>query len=233
MYYPFRKSTVDAPARAQIQLEAFRYDVDWLGVSDLLSTWDINNTAEFSLQLPITAPNATFLLCVAWADEDGNAFRFKLWDGGVLYYPVYNGERIGVDAQLEIWSIGDITAEYDETFIMYSSQLSEPELCICTPSSSTPLIIPVSNPSGGSPSDNPVILSAWTAIQGIAELRTLTGYVDNQIAYLEFNTSPGDGNGGDYVYDAADTTADDSTDHIKPNDKLASAAGRWVRQNNP
>jgi len=232
MYYPYRRSTVDYATRTEIQLAAFNYNVTWSGVSDLLSTWDINNNTEFSLQLPITAPNETFVLCVAWTDEDGNAYRYKLWDSGVLYYPVYDGQRIGVDAQLEVWSVADVTAALTSTFIMYSSWLDEPELCICTSTENEPTVIPISAPSGGTPSDPVVILSTFLAIQGVVELRTLTGYVDNQYAYLEFNTTAGDGNGGGYVFDAADTTADDSTDHIKPNDILSSAAGRWVRQNN-
>jgi hypothetical protein len=118
------------------------------------------------------------------------------------------------------------------TFIMYSSWLDEPELCICTSGDNEPTVIPISAPSGGTPSDPVIILPTFLAIQGVVELRTLTGYVDNQYAYLEFNTSAGDGNGGGYVFDSADTTTDDSTDHIKPNDILDSTAGRWVRQNN-
>ena len=232
MYYPYRRSTVDYATRTEIQLAAFNYNVTWLGVSDLLSTWDINNNTEFSLQLPLTAPNETFILCVSWTDADGNAYRYKLWDGGVLYYPVYGGQRIGVDAQLEVWSIGAVTATLSDTFIMYSSWLDEPELCICTSGDNEPTVIPISAPSGGTPSDPVIILPTFLAIQGVVELRTLTGYVDNQYAYLEFNTSAGDGNGGGYVFDSADTTTDDSTDHIKPNDILSSTAGRWVRQNN-
>lgn len=233
MRYPYYKSTLDYATRTEIQLAAFNYDVDWLGVSDLLSTWDINNTTEFSLQLPITAPNDTFLLCVAWTDEDGNALRYKLWDGGVLYYPVYDGQRIGVDAQLEIWSIDDITAAMTEAFIMYSSWLEEPELCVCTPGANDSSVIEISAASGGTPSDPVVTLAQFLAIQGVAALRTITGYVDNQYAYLEFNTSAGDGNGGAYVFDSASTEVDDSTDYIKPNDILSTSPGRWVRQNNP
>lgn len=232
MYYPFRKSTIDEPLRTEIQLAAFSYNVSWLGVSDLLSTWDINNTAELSLQLPIEPPNGTFVLCVAWTDEDGNAYRFKLWEAGVLYYPVYNGERIGVDAQLEIWSVAAITAAMTETFTLYSSWLTEPDLCICTSTDNDPTVIPVAAPSGGSPSDPVIVLSTFLAIQGVVALRQVTGYINNQYAYLEFNTAAGDGNGGSYVFDSSDTTADDSTDHIKPNDILSSSPGRWVRQNN-
>jgi hypothetical protein len=233
MYYPYRKSTIDYATRTEVLLAAFNYNVTWLGVSDLLSTWDINNTTEFSIQLPVTAPNDTFLLCVAWTDEDGNALRYKLWDGGVLHYPIYGGERIGVDAQLEVWSIDDITASLADDFTLYSSWMEEPELCVCTPGSNAPSSITVAAPTGGTPSDPSITLLPFLAIQGIVELRTITGYVDNQYAYLEFNTTAGDGNGGAYVFDAADTTTDDSTDHIKPSDILAANPGRWVRQNNP
>lgn len=233
MRYAYEKSTRDYARRTAVTLDAFRYDVTWTGVSDLLSTWDINNSSEFSLQLPIEAPNETFLLCVAWEDSDGNAFRYKLWDGGVLHYPVYNGERIGVDGKLEVWSIASLTAELEETFTMYSSYLEEPELCRCTPTDMAGHTINFPVPSGGSPSDPPMIIASFLAIQGAAELRTLTDYVDNQYAYLEFLNTVGDGTGGSFVFAAAETTADDGRDYIKPNDILSSAPGRWVRQNNP
>lgn len=228
MYYPYRASTVDGPIRAQVQLAAFSYTVSWYGVSDLLATYDINNNNEFSFQLPITAPNDTFILCVAWTDEDGNALRFKLWDGGVLYYPVYNGERIGADAQLEVWSADNVTAAMGSTFILYSSQLTEPELCVCTSTSQTPLIIPTYNTGS-----EVIIMDGCEAIQGIVALRAITGYVANQLVYLEFHTTAGDGNGGHFVFKSSVSTADDSTDYIKPNDISPSSPGRWVRQNNP
>lgn len=233
MYYPFRRGSLQVPARAQIQVEAFNYNVNWLGVSELLSSWDLNNTTAFSLKLPITAPNSTFLLCLSWEDEAGDTVRFKLWDGGVLYYPIYNGERIQPDGRLEVWSIGPLTAALDETFTLYSSQLTEPDLCVCTPNNANPLIIPVTAPSGGSPDDPIIVQSVWTAIQGIVALRQISGMVNNQVAYLEFNSTPLDGNGGMYVYDTAETAADDNIDHIKPNSVSVSDPGRWVRQNNP
>ena len=233
MRYAYQKSTIDYATRTAVELAAFRYDVNWTGVSDLLSTWDINNSSEFSLQLPITAPNSTFLLCVAWEDSGGNAFRYKLWDGGVLHYPVYNGERIGVDAKLEVWSIESVTAELEETFTMYSSHLEEPEICRCTQNTVSAHTIEFPVPSGGTPSDTPMIISSFLAIQGATELRTLTDYVDNQYAYLEFLATAGDGTGGAFVFDAASTATDDGRDYIKPNDILSASPGRWVRQNNP
>ncbi len=233
MHYAFRETHQDLGTRQTLVLDAFTYNVTWLGVSDLLSQWDINNTTAFSLKLPITAPNSTFLLCVAWEDSAGNAYRYKLWDGGVLHYPLYNGERIEVDAKLEVWSIDNVTAAMSSDLTLYTSWIDDPELCICSQFTPTPTAINVANPSGGSGSSDVIVISGWLAIQGIVELRTLTGYADNQLAYLEFRLLTGDGEGGNFVFDTAETHADDSVDYIKPNDIATADPGRWVRQNNP
>lgn len=233
MQYPFRETHVDTVTRTTLTLAAFNYNVTWLGVSDLLSQWDINNTTEFSIKLPLTAPNATFLLCVAWEDSNSNAYRYKLWDGGVLHYPIYNGERIGVDAKLEVWSIGNVTAALTTAYVMSTSWLTEPILCGCSAFTPTPTNVNAADPSGGSSSDPVIVISGWLAIQGIAELRTLTGYQDNQLAYLEFRISAGDGEGGNFVFDSASSHADDAVDYIKPNNITDATNGRWVRQNNP
>lgn len=233
MNYGFRPSRADLATRTTVTLDAFTYNVTWTGVSDLLSQWSINNTTEFSFQLPIYEVNNTFVLAVAWEDDDGNAFRYKLWDNGTLHYPVYNGERIGVDAKLEVWSVDNVTAAMPDDLVLYSSWMVEPENCACSAYDAPALNINVANPSGGSGSSSVIVVSGWLAIQGIVELRTLTGYVDNQLAYLEFRLLAGDGEGGNFVFDAAETHADDGVDYIKPNNIATIDPGRWVRQNNP
>jgi len=232
MHYAYNRSYADEATRTTLTLDAFTYNVTWTGVSDLLSQWDINNTTEFSLQLPIAEVNNTFVLAVAWEDSSGNTFRYKLWDADALHYPVYNGERIGVSAKLEVWSVDNVTAAMATALTLYTSWLNEPSTCACSAFSPTPVNINVANPSGGSGSSSVIVISGWLAIQGIAELRTLTGYSDNQLAYLEFRLTAGDGEGGNFVYDASNSTTDDGIDYIKPNDKATSDSGRWVRQNN-
>lgn len=232
MHYAYTHASIQEPTRTEVILPAFDYDVVWAGVSDLLATWEINNTTEFSLKLPIDAPNDTFVLCVAWDDEDSNTFRYKLWEGGVLHYPVYDGERLGVSARLEVWSLELDHATLDEEYTLYSSWLTEPEVCICTGGAATPVTIETTESidPGVTPPDT---TAAVLAIQGYVQLRTLTGYVNNELRYLEFGNVLGDALGGNFVFNSSDSTADDDVDYIKPNDISVGTPGRWIRQNNP
>ena len=230
MYYPFSPSTAQAPSRTEILLPAFSYTVSWAGVSDLLATWSVGNTTEVSLKLPIDAPNDSFVLCVSWT-EGLDTYRFKLWDGGVLHYPLYNGERIGTSAKIEVWSAGSSDAELDEDFTLYSSWLSEPEVCTCTCDDTAALVIETTEEL--TPGEDVESVGDNLAIQGYVELRAITGYVNNQLEYLEFGNAVGDGLGGNFVFDSSDGTTDDDVDHIKPDDISGATYGRWVRQNNP
>ena len=232
MYYPYRESVLQEPVRTEIILPAFDYDVVWLGVSDRLNIWEINNTTEFSLLLPIDPPNATFVLAVAW-DEDGTPYRYKCWDGGVLHYPIYDGERIGIGARLEVWSVDLDHATLDEDYTLYSSWLTEPELCLVLGGTTVPQTIEASDSLTPGPEPEPIVDTADIAIQGYTELRTLVGYVDNQIEYLEFGNVLGDALGGTFIFDASSSALDDGVDYIKPNNLISIQPGRWVRDNNP
>lgn len=106
-FRPFTPGTVQTPTRSRLIVPAFTLDLpQWTGASDFISEFAINNTEPFSLKLPITSFGVNFVLAIRWSSS-GVAYRFKLWDDSraVLYYPVYNGERIGVNAVLEVWSV--------------------------------------------------------------------------------------------------------------------------------
>jgi len=232
MYYAFSRAEVQEPVRTEVVLPAFDYNVIWAGVSDLQASWDINNTTEFSFQRPIDAPNETFILCVAWENEDDVTLRYKFWEGGVLHYPIYDGERIGTSARLEVWSVELDHATLDDEFVLYSSWLTEPEICICTGGTAVATRIESTEtitPGASTPTFGSVLL----AIQGYEQLRTMTGYTNNQLVTLEFGITLGDALGGDFIFDSGETTADDNADYIKPNDLDIASPGRWVRSNNP
>lgn len=65
---------------------------------------------------------------------------------------------------------------------------------------------------------------------GVAALRAETDHVENQMAYLLYAVSEGDGGGGWFSYDEASSVADDSIDVLKPDDVDSGSPGRWIRR---
>ncbi len=61
----------------------------------------------------------------------------------------------------------------------------------------------------------------------LASLRALTPHNNNDLAFVRFGTTPGDGVAGPRYYDSSSTAADDGNDVIKPTD--VSGAGRWIK----
>lgn len=100
----------------------------WAGASTVLASIPLNNTAYLSLKMPIDLFGANFVPAIRWYDGV-LAKRFKLWenDGELLYYPVYDGERIGPNAVIEIWSVNTTSApENDSAVTLESSQFVFP-----------------------------------------------------------------------------------------------------------
>lgn len=230
-YYAFAPASVQDAQYTTLQLPAFSYNVVWGGLSEVLAIYSVANDTPFSFDFPIIAPSTTFVLCVAWTDSAGETYRYKLWDAGTaLYYPVYAGQRIGVSAQLEIWSTGAVTAVNSDVFNLYSSDLVLPESsCVLTclqPSSVRTLEI--------ASEDAPETCAEETmlAIPGRAALRALTTHCANEWKYLSYLVTADDGQGGDFVYNASETHVDDEVDYLKPDDVSEFDSGRWVRQNN-
>jgi hypothetical protein len=232
MHYPFVSSSRIQATRSVVGITAFEYAHTWAGVSDLLASFSLQGGRKVSFKLPIDAPNDTFILAAAW-EEDGIYRRYKFWDGGVLHYPIYNGQRIPDGGRIEVWSAGNYTAELEDDFALETSWLSEPAECAASGNSSSSTTTNTTTLDIWTPPTPGVVTSAvWLAIQGATALRGITGYVDNQIQYLEYLDTLGDGMGGHFVFNAALIAADDGIDIIKPTDIDSLAAGRWVRQNN-
>lgn len=131
----FSTPTISAPQRTNFIIPSFTLSVPtWAGASSLLGIYDVGNTDyKFSLKLPIAEFGTAFVPALRYV-EDGVVYRFKLWEAGVLYFPVYNGEKIGYNAKLEIWSINSSSApDLESDKSLPSSLLTLPSNCNCNP----------------------------------------------------------------------------------------------------
>ena len=66
-----------------------------------------------------------------------------------------------------------------------------------------------------------------------AALRAITLHPNHAVRYLSYLNTPGDGMGGNFIFNASATTADDSVDYVRPVDVRSTNPGRWVRTVNP
>lgn len=135
------------PTRARLAVPAFTLPVPtWAGASLIIAEYPIENDYYFSLKLPIDAFGENFVAAVRYV-EDGVVFRFLLFehDDMVLYYPVYNGEVLGADAVIEIWSVNSEEAPVlVAAKILESSVLAIPTGCgVCCeiPRSDSTLVV--------------------------------------------------------------------------------------------
>jgi hypothetical protein len=64
---------------------------------------------------------------------------------------------------------------------------------------------------------------------GIVALRARVTHSDNQLAYLLYVATEGDGGGGWFRFVATSTEADDGVDVLRPADIISSNPGRWRR----
>lgn len=127
----YRRISAVRASRKTLIVPSFAYAATWIGVSEMLASAAISNTNPFSIKRPITAPNSTFVAAVRWS-ESPYVYRYKLWDDGVLYFPVYNGEQIGANAYLELWSVADqALAAITSDWTLTVSKLVLPDLCQC------------------------------------------------------------------------------------------------------
>lgn len=77
------------------------------------------------------------------------------------------------------------------------------------------------------------IVESTRAIPGVAALRAITLHPNHAVRYLSYLNTPGDGMGGNFIFNASATTADDSVDYVRPVDVRSTNPGRWVRTVNP
>lgn len=100
----------------------------WAGVSEITKRFSLSLPNDFSFKLPITQPNESFVAAVSWT-SGLVTYRFKFSELGVLYYPVYNGERLNKDSYLEIWSVaGESTTYTDTEWVLETSGLVLPTI---------------------------------------------------------------------------------------------------------
>ena len=71
--------------------------------------------------------------------------------------------------------------------------------------------------------------SSVTGFPGVVSLRATTIHTGNQLAYLLYTTTDGDGGEGWFRFKTSETTADDGIDYIRPDDIASGDPGRWVR----
>lgn len=134
LYRRFFSADFVQPARTQLLIPAFTLAVPtWNGASDLLAEYALSNTNIFSIRKPVVAFGSNFVAAVRWTSADGEAyFRYVFWvdDSAVLYFPVYNGEAIGANAVIEIWSVNSAEAPaLASAATLESSELVFPETC--------------------------------------------------------------------------------------------------------
>lgn len=129
--FDFRRLSAVRTTRKQLVVPIFSQASIWAGVSQMLTRFTISVANAWSFELPIIPPNSSFVAAVSWTDGSGYVYRYKLWDDGVLYFPVYAGERIGTsNVNLEIWSVENEALAYlDEEWILRTSKLILPEIC--------------------------------------------------------------------------------------------------------
>jgi hypothetical protein len=117
--------------QAYITLPAFNVNVNWLGYSDIVASFNYEGPNNFSLIgfniEPSSTPN--YLLCIMWKDSKDNVNRYKLWSGvgEILYFniPVYAGQKIGKNFRLEIWSTNNTPAIQTNNIQVYTSVLGK------------------------------------------------------------------------------------------------------------
>ena len=147
----FRGLSAVKATRKTLVIPDFLYASVWPGVSQMLARYSIGNTNPFSLKRPIIQPNETFVAAVSWA-ETPYVYRYKLADLGILFFPVYNGEQIGVNAYIEIWSVASAAAAINTSdWTLTASKLVLPDLCDCTVNTESAIlygVIPSSTPVG-------------------------------------------------------------------------------------
>lgn len=133
----FRDVALVQPTRAKLIVPAFVLPASiWTGASLVLAEFAFGNSFWFSVKLPIKKFGTSFIAAIRYYDADNDVIvRYKLWDDddAVLFFPVYAGERLGLNAILEIWSL-DLTTlptlAADKT--LYSSVFAFPPNMSCS-----------------------------------------------------------------------------------------------------
>lgn len=250
--------TIIEPQRATIILPAFSLPVPtWAGASGILAQYHLVNSTEFSLKLPINSFGEHFIAAIRWMDEDDIFVRFLLFahPDAVLYYPLYNGERIGANAVIEIWSVDstsfptlfDDYTFYSSTLIFppaelgtwnnYCANNNQVTILVQTPPSTLPPgdpCNPFCGPLCNTEPPMPVCECPIVVKANVADARAYTPdvFLPNTILVTEGGVTPGDSYGKAWRWDSTSMAADDGTPYttvILPNNINGAAPGRWLQ----
>jgi hypothetical protein len=99
----------------------------WRGASEIVRIYKGSFTENLSFTNIIPSSNANYCACISYKPTADTIVRYKLWEdvGEILYVPVYNGEFIGANFEIEIWNTPDaILHGGGDSF--YTSQLVVP-----------------------------------------------------------------------------------------------------------
>lgn len=79
----------------------------WGGVSQVAAATGVSFGSSWSIRVPVTRPNNSFVAAVRWTTS-GTTYRRKLWGGigEVLNQPLYTGEVLpSTGVRLEFWTV--------------------------------------------------------------------------------------------------------------------------------
>lgn len=106
------RNKVRQPSRWRVKLStflnipAFNVVNTWRGSSEIVAkfVYSLSTPVSFISDLPIA--NGNFCPCVSWKPTSETIVRYKLWEnvGEILYVPLYTGQQIGANFNIEIWS---------------------------------------------------------------------------------------------------------------------------------
>src|SRR5690349_20097383 len=81
----------------------------WRGASEIVKIYKGNFTQNLSFTNIVPSSNANYCACISYKPTSETLVRYKLWEGvgEILYVPLYNGEFIGAEFEIEIWNTPD------------------------------------------------------------------------------------------------------------------------------
>ena len=257
--YYAEPAVIVSPQRTQIIIPAFILSVPtWIGGSSLLAEFPIENTENFSFQLPIGVFGENFIAAIRWQSAIGVWARYILFehDDAVLAYPLYAGEKIGENAVLEIWSVDSVlNPELEDAFTLFSSILVFPpgyitnfcNYCCDNGSSIINLVMtdPTELPPGAecnpfcstlcsTPTPMPTCECENKVVNNVQDGRDYEpeAFISPSLLFTLGGLAPGDGFGKAYRWDSASLavdTGDEMTTVIRPTTISPSAPGRWLQ----
>jgi hypothetical protein len=90
-----------------LYLPSFSVESTWYGASHIVKEFHYSVDNRISILKRVTPDNPRFVACIAWKPTSETIVRYKLWEdvNEILWYPLYNGERINADFSIEIWNV--------------------------------------------------------------------------------------------------------------------------------